>query len=1751
MAYVNVAEWKPDQVTDWLKGLDDVLLPYLHSFLKNEINGQYLLNIQHDELEKLGIFKLGHQEIILEAVEQLRNFHYDLDRENLQLLALRLSCAAHSLHNELNRTQPNSTLLSTQTLADVANIVTTIKPLVCWLDRPPFSGQVAYINRKSELLKLSLEMATSGQRDRFADNLTENIRSSCQKLAVIADQIIQDIHDPLILQPASLDLVTVKKRPGDHLGFYIVPSFHGIHQIGELKCNSAAHQCGKIECGDEIVQINYQTVVGWQVKQVMVLFEESSSDVFLTLKKRPRHTKVFGQIYMKPYRLPSKKHSVSYTSRWHDSLPSPRPELLSIPHFTLPLPTYNETEQTLSDEGKDESTSSSDEDIGHASPTSMRLYLPKPRVPAQRRATITGASPISKRPPVNLDELWHELKFVRQWRSTSEENKKFNSETLLRCSMDSSLPNRHPDVPPKCSSAQCLTSSGNYDSHYEKENKFIENTSPLERERASSNSRLPEDCKFASLKERIEMFSKADSNNPKPKIPPKTFKLNQINKFNNVENTNSSISKVKQRGKLDKSYSTPAYDLNAIDAGIDLNSKSEKEFHPPTAKLEKVDSSTTTVKVDNRHPVPAARTIKLENLNLAGERQAKVDNINTSKVKKFEKIDNRSDNETKVENVCPATTTNDKVDNINVLTIQGIEKVVNCNESKNLTEDSVSNINRLNSSISKDMPTSNINIMDPFNLLNSFQSDTSNNLERIKPPEAPPRTELSNNTTNINIQSATELLDNESQLLNSVNISSKCNTSDKNEENNILNNNFNNNVNFNAPSNIQSNNENHSNNLSQFVEMESAKSEHGQMVNTINNHLLKQDEEKSRNTLHTASDDIDMDRTKKINEILETISSSLTQHEHSSVVKEPVVAPSPSERYLTKPKVEDLYYYCSTLRDPAKQPNYLSNEDLVPLSTILNNPQRTERVDCSSPSRSNSPYERLVINQRSSEHNARSLLDLDSECYAKSSLERSPQHSPEIRTATPTSVRSSSSQGKSSVEDNAEVYVRHTLRNSPEIRGGRLEISQGYGGLRGCYDKPLLELETDIYGKNSLERRAHNSPEIRITTPTSVKSDFVDFDNVSLTSVASSPAPATFPRHRTDKKPLTPPPRPAKPVAETKGGCYRAMMVAKSMGKSASLKVTASPRLLRKKNPLLNKRRNISVKELGQCECQGWLSQRARGGAGAQWNKGWFVLKGTSFLGFNSNDSHKARIMIFLPGFTASVAEEVKSRKFAFKVYHAGTTFYFAADSSTDLAVWLDAITASTIANDIHTETVIYSETDGEEEESQSEQESCFPSPKMKKFSGLFSSDTPGKSSEFQKKFGSLKKLGSRNKAAQAEEGPSSESLDRKYLKFLGPNNVPTPTAQFRSYRRVPPSPPASTSQRRKDKSHHCSAESVLAHPDKSLSERCSSPVNMNLPPDMGDYRLASLARATRDTQQRRIDHENNTGFVTLEAFMLARQEEERRQQQEFSRPATSSTLLPLPPQIAPRTADLDNFSDDRYRCNRNAPSSSARPRYTPQPTREYRGGSPEKFWIDSLRRSDSRPQASAHSTNTVPDLRTKRLKKAANYQPPPVSPLDNASPGPSDMRFAFEMALDQSQSCRKNSKQSQSSSKTLKSFFSPSKSDHSSSPQKTLLGSPRLHRVLFREKKEREPPVPPPRPLHTLADWASRTNQRDHLAENDLSLDSPRGSGDSASLRLPLPPDYPGLEYPPVFEPETYSLSNATTVKRDKNTKDDSPQSN
>lgn len=52
-------------------GLDDSLQQYVHNFEREKINGEQLLKISHQDLEELGVSRIGHQELVLEAVDLL------------------------------------------------------------------------------------------------------------------------------------------------------------------------------------------------------------------------------------------------------------------------------------------------------------------------------------------------------------------------------------------------------------------------------------------------------------------------------------------------------------------------------------------------------------------------------------------------------------------------------------------------------------------------------------------------------------------------------------------------------------------------------------------------------------------------------------------------------------------------------------------------------------------------------------------------------------------------------------------------------------------------------------------------------------------------------------------------------------------------------------------------------------------------------------------------------------------------------------------------------------------------------------------------------------------------------------------------------------------------------------------------------------------------------------------------------------------------------------------------------------------------------------------------------------------------------------------------------------------------------------------------------------------------------------------------------------------------------------------------
>jgi len=63
-----------------------------------------------------------------------------LDKENLQFLALQVATAARCLYKQL--AYCDKTNIETQFLNDITRTIATIKPLICWLDRAPFQGNI-------------------------------------------------------------------------------------------------------------------------------------------------------------------------------------------------------------------------------------------------------------------------------------------------------------------------------------------------------------------------------------------------------------------------------------------------------------------------------------------------------------------------------------------------------------------------------------------------------------------------------------------------------------------------------------------------------------------------------------------------------------------------------------------------------------------------------------------------------------------------------------------------------------------------------------------------------------------------------------------------------------------------------------------------------------------------------------------------------------------------------------------------------------------------------------------------------------------------------------------------------------------------------------------------------------------------------------------------------------------------------------------------------------------------------------------------------------------------------------------------------------------------------------------------------------------------------------------------------------------------------------------------------------------------
>uniref|UniRef100_A0A8C2IFS7 Connector enhancer of kinase suppressor of Ras 2a n=1 Tax=Cyprinus carpio TaxID=7962 RepID=A0A8C2IFS7_CYPCA len=263
-----VSKWSPSQVVDWMKGLDDCLQQYIKNFEREKVGGDQLLRITHQELEDLGVTRIGHQELILEAVDLLCALNYGLETENLKTLSHKLNASAKNLQNFITGRRRSghydgrtTRKLPNDFLTSVVDLIAAAKSLLAWLDRSPFAAVTDYSVTRNNVIQLCLELTTIVQQDCTVYETENKILHVCKTLSGVCDHIISLSSDPLVSQSAHLEVVQLANiKPTEGLGMYIKSTYDGLHVITGTTEGSPADRCKKIHAGDEVIQVNHQTV---------------------------------------------------------------------------------------------------------------------------------------------------------------------------------------------------------------------------------------------------------------------------------------------------------------------------------------------------------------------------------------------------------------------------------------------------------------------------------------------------------------------------------------------------------------------------------------------------------------------------------------------------------------------------------------------------------------------------------------------------------------------------------------------------------------------------------------------------------------------------------------------------------------------------------------------------------------------------------------------------------------------------------------------------------------------------------------------------------------------------------------------------------------------------------------------------------------------------------------------------------------------------------------------------------------------------------------------------------------------------------------------------------------------------------------------------------------------------------------------------------------------------------------------------
>ncbi|XP_037551256.1 connector enhancer of kinase suppressor of ras 1 [Nematolebias whitei] len=287
-----IASWSEERVSRWLQGLDAPISQYQVS--EWALSGMNLLSLTSLDLEKLGVSKIGHQELILEAVEKLCSLSYGFRGESLKVLTEKLAAVAHTLQTSIqSRWRLNgydgrsTTKMSTGVLNIVVELITSAKGLFSLLNRYQFF-QLSGYNDTKNIFTYCKNLGDIVHKETTVYEKEKDIISVCRLLVEVCDEILKSSPETLLTHTAQLETVDlVPVSPGDQLGIEITSTSSSNHYVTGVAAEPSTDAFLRVLAGDEVVQVNDQIVVGWSRANLLKKLQENPNGVTLVLKKIP------------------------------------------------------------------------------------------------------------------------------------------------------------------------------------------------------------------------------------------------------------------------------------------------------------------------------------------------------------------------------------------------------------------------------------------------------------------------------------------------------------------------------------------------------------------------------------------------------------------------------------------------------------------------------------------------------------------------------------------------------------------------------------------------------------------------------------------------------------------------------------------------------------------------------------------------------------------------------------------------------------------------------------------------------------------------------------------------------------------------------------------------------------------------------------------------------------------------------------------------------------------------------------------------------------------------------------------------------------------------------------------------------------------------------------------------------------------------------------------------------------------------